>query len=715
MKGIGDLSDRIDAVKKRYDARESARAGYLDAVHERGILAGDTPERVQRRLERLGIPSLAAEAMIVGAAPPAGAAAAGAATAGTPTARPSAGLPRVGLERIIGRPDFNNVAFLTKALRISRTVGRVIVNDASGNLRGYGTGFMVSPHIMITNQHVLESRAETARSKIEFNYQVGLDGTMQHSVLFDLDPDTFFLQDQHLDFTLTAVRPPEARGWELAFVGWSRLLADPAKVINHERLNIIQHPGGKPKQVVIRENDLVDVLPAFLHYATDTMPGSSGSPVFNDQWEVVALHHLGVPRTDASGNYLTRSGKVWDPSTMTEDEIDWECNEGARISRIVAAIEAAPLGSDQRALRREMLESQPFSEPIPSWPTSHVAAVSQNEGFSVPEHAGARLNPDGSASWTIPLRVSMRVGEGPSVTQGPPDKAAAAGPAETPPAPSVSGEVHAEELALSHYTGKGYDPSFLATKVPLPDAGYWKKDLAPLKQGDGHELRYRHFSVVVAKSRRLALYTAVNIDGKALKALKRGADRWLYDPRIDRQYQSGPELYSHNPLDRGHLVRRLDPVWGDDADEADVDTFHFTNCSPQHKELNRDTWVALEDYVLQNAAVHDLKVTVFTGPVFRADDQVYRSRFQIPVEYWKVVAIVKDDGKLSATAYLETQKRLVQDLEFAYGPFRTYQVKVALIENMTGLRFGDLHKSDPLLAEEAFTSGEIRSAADLRL
>jgi endonuclease G len=145
----------------------------------------------------------------------------------------------------------------------------------------------------------------------------------------------------------------------------------------------------------------------------------------------------------------------------------------------------------------------------------------------------------------------------------------------------------------------------------------------------------------MSKSRSLAFFTAVNIDGSQLIQIDRKNDRWYFDPRIDRSYQTGPELYINNDLDRGHLVRRLDPVWGDSAKEADEDTFHFTNCSPQHKNLNQITWLGLEDYILTNADRFDLKVSVFTGPVFREDDMLYRRKFQIPAEFWKVVVLVK--------------------------------------------------------------------------
>src|SRR5439155_21158896 len=88
----------------------------------------------------------------------------------------------------------------------------------------------------------------------------------------------------------------------------------------------------------LRENRLVDVHDAFLTYQTDTAPGSSGSPLYNDRWEVVGLHHSGVPDTDAQGRTLSIDGKPW-TQDMGEDRIRWIANEGIRVSRIIADLQ----------------------------------------------------------------------------------------------------------------------------------------------------------------------------------------------------------------------------------------------------------------------------------------------------------------------------------------------------------------------------------------
>lgn len=258
----------------------------------------------------------------------------------------------------------------------------------------------------------------------------------------------------------------------------------------------------------------------------------------------------------------------------------------------------------------------------------------------------------------------------------------------------------------------GYDPEFLggdSKRVPLPQIPEALEDLLarnkqPREGGPSYLLPYHHFSVVMHARRRLALFTAVNIDGKTLHRFKRGRDRWFLDPRIEDHEQISEELYRRNPLDRGHLVRRIDPSWGSsrrEAQYANDDTFHFTNCSPQHSGFNQNktTWAGLEDYILDNADIEDLRVSVFTGPVLTDEDPSYRD-VMLPREFWKVVATVKGRNSLSVTGYLLTQEDLIADLPleraFTYGRYRAFQVSLSKIRERTGLDFSVLARFDPL-------------------
>lgn len=560
------------------------------------------------------------------------------------------------LERILGKSDLVGVNYLEIGLNSAHAVCRIQVREESGRVLGFGTGSMVSPDLLLTNHHVLESPTLARRSLVDFNFEDDANFIPRETKTYPLDPVRFFYTDPDLDFSLVAVRPQATDGTPLANFGYLPLLPDSGKALLGEYVSIIQHPEGNTKQVALRENQVIGTKDQFIHYKTDTQPGSSGSPVFNDQWDMVALHHAGVKKLDDQGRPLSVDGQIWEPS-MGEEKLAWVANEGVRISSILASLKAHRWTRAQKALIDEVLSARaPTPGPVPA----------------------------------------------------PPE------PGETPP-------MEISTPALEWYAlSTGYDPNFLGQTVPMPTLpSSRRRDLVRLLDKSGTELKYTHFSLFMSKSRKLAYFTAVNIDGNALHPQTRQRDVWYYDPRIDQKYQSGPELYANNELDRGHMVRRLDPMWGDPWQVAGEDTFHFTNAEPQHKNLNEKTWANLEDYILKNAGKFDLKVTVFTGPIFRADDLRYKVYYKIPAEFWKVVVIVKEDGKLSATAYLQTQKNLIEGLEFAYGAYKTYQVPVALIEELSGFNFGALRASDPLAPtteEEAATVGSVIEAPeDIRL
>jgi endonuclease G len=271
------------------------------------------------------------------------------------------------------------------------------------------------------------------------------------------------------------------------------------------------------------------------------------------------------------------------------------------------------------------------------------------------------------------------------------------------------------EIDPDYSNRTGYDPVFLGDDVPLPALTEELAAQAALNTEATAEPRYllpyHHFTVVINKPRRLAFFTAVNIDGALSREPKRARDHWYFDPRLAQDEQTGKDVYDGNDLDLGHLVRRLDPAWGETdgvAKLANDDTFHFTNCSPQHKDFNRNKtrWAGMEDYILQHADNLKFKVNVFTGPVFAADDDAYRG-VQLPRQFWKVVTMVKADGGLSATAYLLSQSDLISGLRtrepFSYGAYRTYQVPVRKVEELTGLSFGTLVDADPLARERGVT------------
>ena len=171
------------------------------------------------------------------------------------------------------------------------------------------------------------------------------------------------------------------------------------------------------------------------------------------------------------------------------------------------------------------------------------------------------------------------------------------------------------------------------------------------------------------------------------------------DPRLPEDAQTGNELYDGNRLDRGHIARRADLLWGrlPEANQSNRDSFHHTDITPQMDDLNhisRDgLWGRLEDALYEDVEVDDLRVSVFGGPVFRGEDRIHRGTAP-PREYWKLVAFT-DNGTPKARAFLPTQDldqlRALPDLD-EFRVYRVYRVTLAELEERTLLHFpGALH------------------------
>jgi endonuclease G, mitochondrial len=278
---------------------------------------------------------------------------------------------------------------------------------------------------------------------------------------------------------------------------------------------------------------------------------------------------------------------------------------------------------------------------------------------------------------------------------------------------------------------KGYDPDFTSSglfQIRMDTLLRNHADvLAPLLTPEGSNknlLHYTHFSVAMHKNRKMPLLTAVNIDGGKLVNIEREPDKWDYDDRMSTDYQLSKAVYAGNNLDLGHLVRRLDPVWGPEkvAAAANDETFHLTVCAPQHKNLNRKTWLQLEDYILKNTDISDAKVSVFTGPVFTDKDKPYRGAL-LPLQFWKMVAVIKNNGEPSVTAYLLSHADDLSDLkgvagretlitDAGFGEYKTFQIPLQRLQELTGLNLRDVIPYDPLKNRRA-TLGFVKEHSEL--
>lgn len=226
--------------------------------------------------------------------------------------------------------DFN--VWRVKMAEIGSRVCRI---EISGNAAG--TGFLVGPDVLLTNYHVLKSVLTTPpgtpASEIgcRFDYMVLTDGSrtqgtvvLLHPTDWSIDYSSYSLAEMtrtpdnpppnpdELDYALVRLaRPigleslPSTAGSAVLRRGWIPVPTDPMAFVPKMALMIAQYPDGKPLKLAVDTESVIGVNASRnrVRYATNTEPGSSGSPVFDLEWKLVALHHLGDPACDHPPSY----------------------------------------------------------------------------------------------------------------------------------------------------------------------------------------------------------------------------------------------------------------------------------------------------------------------------------------------------------------------------------------------------------------------------
>ncbi len=582
-------------------------------------------------------------------------------------------------ERVFDASDLMPVRYLALGQLAARPVGRIHLR-AAGEGDAFATGFLVAPGLLLTNWHVLKSRDHAGAASVVFDAEDDLDGRPRPAQTFALDPDAAFVTDAMLDFCFVGVRARSDGGVALSRYGFLRLYEATGKVMRGEYATIIQHPHGRQKHIALRENKIdVYVYDAeagagaaqndFLYYRTDTAQGSSGAPVLNDQWYVIALHRRGVPRTRQRGGrtvVLRRDGSAareGDPDSI----IDYIANEGVRVSRILRRLDVLGKRRDADAEQAKAVATR-------------VRSVARD--------------------------LSLGPFERPVATRG-------AGPRRLPR--DASGELlELTRRDLSRFPAigeHGYDPDFLGVPVPLPvPRPELRRELAPrLDDPDRFLLEFRHFTTCMHARRRLPVFAAANLGtvGKP-DTLPKNRPQWSIDPRIAEDHQPDDSIFS-SMLQRGHLAARDIVLWGKTAterNEADRHSFTLTNACPQLAKFNSSggEWWKVERAIEESLATAG-KASLFAGPVFRADDQDYDdlrsgesdaeegTGVRIPTRFWMIIAWV-DHGELRRRAFVLDQRAELRavveggglEMEFDV-PTGVTESTVAKVGRMTDLGF----------------------------
>ncbi len=191
------------------------------------------------------------------------------------------------IEKMLDRDNLLHIAWLNRGLELSKAVARIVTPTRRA------TGFLIAPNLLMTNHHVIRDKAEANKSFADFNFQLAWPNKFEKYCRYQLKGD-FFKTDEDLDYTIVGVSANPEKQY-----GYVDLNIRSEAAVN-DYVSIIQHPEGGFKQIALTDSEVIKVNNHHIQYTTDTMLGSSGSPVFNQRWEIVALHR-GVELIEVHG------------------------------------------------------------------------------------------------------------------------------------------------------------------------------------------------------------------------------------------------------------------------------------------------------------------------------------------------------------------------------------------------------------------------------
>ncbi len=185
------------------------------------------------------------------------------------------------------------INFLERGIAASRSVAKVEIKN--GTMLDVGTGFLFKIQgeedlFFMTNYHVINDKANIEYTRIIFNFEEDIKGESKASKSYKIDAEGPWHTSplKELDTTIFKLIPDGETLNEFGFLTLKK-----TDVKKNDFVNIIQHPAGQMKQISLYHNIVTNAGDREVQYLTDTLKGSSGSPVFNSNWDIVALHHSG--------------------------------------------------------------------------------------------------------------------------------------------------------------------------------------------------------------------------------------------------------------------------------------------------------------------------------------------------------------------------------------------------------------------------------------
>lgn len=184
---------------------------------------------------------------------------------------------QIKIDTMLAHDNLLHIAWLSRGLELSKAVARIVTPKSRA------TGFLIAPNLLMTNHHVIPNEETADNSFADFNFQLLWPDKFEKYCRYRLTSD-FFRANPDLDYAIVGVSGNPGQRY-----GYVNLDVRSEAAVN-DYVSIIQHPEGSFKKIALTDSEVITVNNTHIQYTTDTMLGSSGSPVFNEKWEIVALH-----------------------------------------------------------------------------------------------------------------------------------------------------------------------------------------------------------------------------------------------------------------------------------------------------------------------------------------------------------------------------------------------------------------------------------------
>lgn len=197
----------------------------------------------------------------------------------------------------------------------------------------------------------------------------------------------------------------------------------------------------------------------------------------------------------------------------------------------------------------------------------------------------------------------------------------------------------------------------------------------PFRDSNSILIHHAAYSLEYSEKHEQAYWVAYELTKSETEKKFERTDKFIVDPKVSTGTANADD-YAKSGYDRGHLAPAGDMGW---SEKSMVESFYYSNMSPQLPGFNRGIWKRLEDLV-RDWAVENESIYVVTGPILKKDLQtIGANKVSVPEKYYKVVLDYKEPN-LKAIAFILPNESSKESLT-------KYVVSIDSVEKLTGIDF----------------------------